>query len=122
MNEMHHIRILTPRGDPALSRVELDNQLLLGVVAVRYEINAASVATVTLQLIADVEIEGEAEIIKEWRSLLPKAESPASKLAHQGWNKLSPEERQARMAPVTAGRVRAARLKRMSSDTALTDD
>jgi hypothetical protein len=98
----------------------LDNQLLLGVIAVKYEVGIPTPrnAIVTLQIIADVEIEGEADVIKEWRNVLPKveAEKPASRLAHQGWDKLTTEERRARTAPATAGRVRSARQKRMTYD------
>jgi hypothetical protein len=56
-----------------------------------------------------------AEIVGD--EALPKvevflAQSPASRLAHQRWDKLTTEERRARMAPATAGRVRAAQQKR----------
>ena len=72
----HHFKISCPDGQAVLTRVEMDGKLMRGVSAVKFEVGPVGYkkgdAILTLQLYADVEIEGEPEIVKEWRHALAK--------------------------------------------------
>lgn len=71
MTGLHHVKITCPQGESVLTRVEVDGQELRGVAFVGFQIGPVGfdrrAAILTLKLYADLEIEGEAEIVKEWR-------------------------------------------------------
>jgi len=70
---LHHVKITCPDGLAYLTRVYLDGQELRGVSVVKFEVGPIGfekrAAILTLKLYADVEIEGEPEIVKEWRRM-----------------------------------------------------
>jgi hypothetical protein len=68
---LHHVRVTVPNGVTVLARVELDGEELRGVSVVSFVADVDGGAQVTLRLHADVEIEGELPIVKEWRRLRP---------------------------------------------------
>jgi len=62
-------RMTCHEGMPQLSTLELNGQRLIGVTGLRFRCIPGKPAILTIQLVADVEIEGEAEIVKTWRLL-----------------------------------------------------
>jgi len=75
--ELHKVRITVPKGMAVLTRIELDGEELRGVTVVGLHIDRG-LAMVTLTLYADVEIEGELDIVKEWR----RRYAPHDEVAH----------------------------------------
>jgi hypothetical protein len=71
MKGLHTVKITVPDGEAVLSRVEIDGEPLMGVTAVSFDLGIDRTAQVTLRLYADLLIEGEAQIVKEWRQGLP---------------------------------------------------
>jgi hypothetical protein len=66
---MHKVKITSPDGMGILTTVTLDGEKLLGVTFVGLSIDLDRNVQVTLRLIADVEFEGDAEVVRQWRSL-----------------------------------------------------
>jgi hypothetical protein len=66
MPDLHKIRITIPNGHTVLGKVELDGEELLGVTGFAHG-DVDGMTVVTLKIYADLEIEGEAEIVKVWR-------------------------------------------------------
>lgn len=71
MSALHKIKITCPEGRGILSRIELDGEELRGVTAASFSVGVEGMAEVHLTLIADLLIEGEAQIVKTWRQALP---------------------------------------------------
>lgn len=69
----HNIRIESPRGMSALTRVFLDGAEMRGVTFVSFATSPdiRGISEVTLRLVADVQVIGEPAIVKEWRNLRP---------------------------------------------------
>ncbi len=69
---LHHIKITSPDGRGVLTTVSLDGEQMKGVSFVGFAVDVEHNVVVTLALYADVEFEGEAEIIKHWRNARPR--------------------------------------------------
>ncbi len=65
----HRVKIVSPRGMSILTQVFIDDQELRGATFVSFATGKtlSDHAEVTLRLMADVEIDGEPVIVKEWR-------------------------------------------------------
>lgn len=70
---LHHVKVRCPLGESVFTTVEVDGQEMRGVTFVSFEIGPIGydrkAAVLTLQMYADVEIEGEPEIVKQWRRM-----------------------------------------------------
>ena len=65
---LHKVLISVPDGKARNARIEIDGQHLLGVTAFEVRGDVYSMVRLTLEMYVDVEISGEAEIVKEWRT------------------------------------------------------
>ena len=70
-HELHKIRVEFPDGRAVLGRVTLDGEELRGVSAVSFGMDMEHDPIVTLRLYADLVIDGEAQIVRNWRQGLP---------------------------------------------------
>lgn len=53
-----------------LSRIDIDGQEVRGVTGVTFLVTPKGEAELTLRLVADIEIEGQADVIRHWRRAL----------------------------------------------------
>lgn len=81
MKDLHRINITIPDGETVLSRIEIDGQLIKGVTAfvidVDYNRPRYDRIRLDLSLIADIYIEGDAEIA--YLSALPPEPQEATR-------------------------------------------
>lgn len=68
---LHHIKITSPDGRGVLTTIELDGEPLRGVTVASFGVGVDGNAYVYLTMIADLVIEGEAEVVAMWRQALP---------------------------------------------------
>lgn len=71
VSDLHRIKITSPDGRGVLTTVELDGEPLKGVSFVNLTVDVHHDVIVTLGLYADLVIEGEARIVRQWRQGLP---------------------------------------------------
>ena len=74
--ELHAVKI-TAANNGYSSKVEIDGQEVKGALSVRVDIQASNLPPkVTLELFADIDVAGEAEIVTAWREAFTHALPP----------------------------------------------
>jgi hypothetical protein len=66
--DLHHVRVVSPDARGVMTRLYIDGEEMRGVSAVSWEVGVDKEARVTIILYADVEFDGEAKIVKRWRT------------------------------------------------------
>lgn len=67
VSDLHRIRVECPDGRGVLTRVTMDGEELRGVVRVSWQVGVDGFAETTLTLLADTVLDGESEVIQQWR-------------------------------------------------------